>query len=254
MNTPSPLIPQGTFLEKKGKSHIRIAVFTILAIHVVLLGALLLQGCKRNNDTANKASEPTNTFSQWTPPPLPPLETITNTDTAPPPLPPFSETTTTSAPPPVPPVPAPIDNIPIPPPRPEAALPTGPTTTSPSGQEYVILKGDTFYLLAKKFRVSQQSIANANPTVDPRRLQVGQKIYIPAPAPSSSSSTSGESGTATAPGNQKTYNVKSGDNLTRIARRYGTTPRALREANSLTSDRIVVGQKLVIPSGNGKPQ
>lgn len=253
MNTPSPLIPQGTFLEKKGKSHIRIAVFTILAIHVVLLGALLLQGCKRTNDTANKASEPTNTFSQWTPPPLPPLETITNTDTAPPPLPPFNETTTTATTT-VPPVPPQTESIPIPPPPPEPVVPPpGPTTTTPSGQEYVILKGDNFYLLAKKFGVSQQAIANANPTVDPRRLQIGQKIYIPAPASSSSSSTAGESGTVTTNGSRKTYTVKSGDNLTRIARRYGTTPQALRAANNLNSDRIVVGQKLVIPSGDGKP-
>jgi len=41
MNTPSPLIPQGALPNARGRSHIRIAVFTILAVHVVLLGALL---------------------------------------------------------------------------------------------------------------------------------------------------------------------------------------------------------------------
>ena len=40
--TPNPLIPQGTFLEHKTKSHFRIAVFTILAVHVVLIGSFLV--------------------------------------------------------------------------------------------------------------------------------------------------------------------------------------------------------------------
>ena len=37
MNTPSPLIPQGALPNVRGKSHIRIAIITILAVHVVLL-------------------------------------------------------------------------------------------------------------------------------------------------------------------------------------------------------------------------
>ena len=44
------------------------------------------------------------------------------------------------------------------------------------------------------------------------------------------------------------YLVKSGDSLTRIARTHGTTIKALKLANNLDSDRIVVGQKLNIPS------
>jgi hypothetical protein len=63
MNTPSPLVPQGTFLGKPGRSHIRIAVFTILAIHVVLLGALLLQGCKRTTAPVESAQATNATFS-----------------------------------------------------------------------------------------------------------------------------------------------------------------------------------------------
>src|SRR6185295_15700042 len=69
MNTPNPLIPQGTLPESRGKSHVRIAVFTILAIHVVLLCALLMAGCKRETNTAQTNSE-TNT-----PPPYVPLDT-----------------------------------------------------------------------------------------------------------------------------------------------------------------------------------
>jgi len=43
------------------------------------------------------------------------------------------------------------------------------------------------------------------------------------------------------------YVVKSGDTLTRIARTYGTTVKAIEAANDLNGDRIVVGLKLKIP-------
>lgn len=48
----------------------------------------------------------------------------------------------------------------------------------------------------------------------------------------------------------KTYTVKSGDNLSTIARRNGTTVAALRKANGISGDKLRPGQKLTIPSGN----
>jgi hypothetical protein len=52
MNNPNPLIPQGSLLEQqaKGKPHLRIAL-CIAAAHVVFLGLLLMQGCKREDET-----------------------------------------------------------------------------------------------------------------------------------------------------------------------------------------------------------
>jgi hypothetical protein len=43
------------------------------------------------------------------------------------------------------------------------------------------------------------------------------------------------------------YVVKSGDSLTRIAKLHGITIKAIKSANDLASDRIVVGAKLKIP-------
>src|SRR6185436_2895915 len=62
-NAPSPLVPQGTLPDGRGKSHIRIAVFSILAVHAVLLGTLLIFGCKKAPEpTTDQSSvlEPTN--------------------------------------------------------------------------------------------------------------------------------------------------------------------------------------------------
>ena len=44
------------------------------------------------------------------------------------------------------------------------------------------------------------------------------------------------------------YTVKPGDNLTRIAARFGTTLDAIRRANNLPSTLIYAGQVLVIPA------
>ncbi len=44
------------------------------------------------------------------------------------------------------------------------------------------------------------------------------------------------------------YEVKSGDNLTVIAKKHGVTVGLIRTANAMTGDRLDVGQKLKIPS------
>jgi nucleoid-associated protein YgaU len=43
------------------------------------------------------------------------------------------------------------------------------------------------------------------------------------------------------------YTVRKGDNLTKIARKYGTSVSALRRANGISGDLIRIGQVLTIP-------
>jgi LysM repeat protein len=121
-----------------------------------------------------------------------------------------------------------------------------PPAPTPTGSEYVILKGDTFSLVAKRAGVSPQDIANANPRVDPRRLQIGQKIFVPAPVPSAGVPPGNGNGSGANGG--KTYTVKSGDTLSGIASKHATTVKAIRAANNLRTDRIVVDQKLSLPA------
>ena len=102
--------------------------------------------------------------------------------------------------------------------------------------------------IAKKFPgVTVKQIQDANPTVQPTKLQIGQKLVIPSPSATP---------TATAPATtmgEQTYKVKSGDTLTKIATDHGVTVRALRTANNLTTDKIVVGQELKIPAKSAEP-
>ncbi len=222
MNTPSPLVPQGTFPDARGRSHVRIAVFTILGIHVVVLSALMIAGCKKDDKGLGGLNTDTN---------FPPLETIvrdTNppavitTQTSPPPI----VTQNTSAPPIIIP-PAPVD---VPP-------PAGIT-------EYVVLKGDSFYSIGKKFGVTMKAIEAANPGVDSKRLKLGQKIQVPAKT-AAPAVTPGA--TITGNGSDVLYVVKSGDTLSKIAKTHGTTVKAIKSANNLPTEQIKVGQKLKLP-------
>lgn len=242
MSTPNPLIPQGMLPDNRGKSHVRIAVFTILAIHVVLLGALLIQGCKRSPEappsdlTALNTNYPPPPIDTNPPPPVAPPSNATAqlpSGMAPSGLAPSGMTPSGLAPSGV---------------TPSSVTPQ-PTTT---GAEHVVAKGDSFYTLSKKYGVSIKAIAEANPNMDSRRLKIGDKLVIPA-ASSSAAPSSGNGATAIANGSEKTYSVKSGDTLMKIAKDHGVSLKALRSANSLKTDQIKVGQKLKIPSKSAAP-
>lgn len=59
--------------------------------------------------------------------------------------------------------------------------------------------------------------------------------------PSSTASTA-------AAGNPNSYQIQPGDSLGKIALKFGISQKALREENKLASDKIIVGQTLIIPA------
>jgi LysM repeat protein len=83
------------------------------------------------------------------------------------------------------------------------------------------------------------AIQAANPTIDARKLRLGQKVSVP-PAPAAARQVQSN--------DSSVYVVKSGDMLGKIAQKFKTTVKRLREVNNLPSDRIRVGQKLKLPT------
>ena len=126
----------------------------------------------------------------------------------------------------------------------ESSLPPAPTSHS---LDYTIKQGDRLYTLAKTHGSTVKAILGANPGIDPWRLRIGTSIVIPRNADSLQSAEPANASNEPL-ANGKVYSVEKGDTLIRIARRNGITLQALREANELRSDTILIGQKLKIPT------
>lgn len=227
MNNPNPFVPKGSLLELQGKrrSRLKIAVFCVLAVSVTGLTAMLIQGCKRTvPDTEVPPPIDTNSV-----PPLdtgfPPMNEVSN----PPVVPPLGSNSTVALPPMT------------------TAEPLPPVTPAPepsAGSEYTVVKGDSLAKIAKAHGVSLSALEAANPGVIPTKLRIGQKLVIPAGSPT----TAAAAPSASFGGAETVYTVKSGDTLSKIAKMYGTTYKAIQSANGLATTHIKVGQKLKIPS------
>ena len=46
-------------------------------------------------------------------------------------------------------------------------------------KEYIVVKGDSPYKIAKKFRITPDELVKANGITDPKKIQIGQKLKIP---------------------------------------------------------------------------
>jgi peptidoglycan DL-endopeptidase LytE len=122
---------------------------------------------------------------------------------------------------------------------------------------YTVTKGDSIYTIAKKFRTTPARIKEAN-DLDSSKLKIGRKLVIPGNNKTKIADTKDKKQTAKAlkqddsddrSAGKQTYTVQKRDNLARIAKKFNTTAARIREANDLDSDRLKVGQKIVIPSG-----
>jgi LysM repeat protein len=226
MNNPNPFLPEGSFLEQKNKARRRlnIVVYFSISLSVVVLMALLIQGCRKPSDAGETSGADTNTTVAQLPTNPPDMGTPSNTMTPPP------ETNPPTYTPPPPP--------PAPPAPPVAAT-----------EEYTVVKGDTIATIAKNAHVSQKAVMDANPGVDPRKLKIGQKLHMPAAtsAPTSMAPTASSAVDAASAGGMQTYKVKSGDTLTGIAKQFHVSIKAIQSANGLTTTRLNVGKVLKIP-------
>ena len=98
-----------------------------------------------------------------------------------------------------------------------------------------VRSGESLYTIGKRYGVSVDRIKAAN-GLRRNTIRVGQELVIPARSSGSAAASEG-----------KVHRVRSGDTLSEIARRYGTTVSKLRSANGLTSNRLRIGQELKIP-------
>lgn len=100
-------------------------------------------------------------------------------------------------------------------------------TTNANAYTYTVQNGDTLSAVAQKTNTSVETLANINHIADVNEIAVGQKLetdYV----------------------ETDEYVVQSGDTLSAIALKYGVSVEEIKNANGLSSDLLLVGQKLKV--------
>ncbi|MBN1813158.1 MAG: LysM peptidoglycan-binding domain-containing protein [Anaerolineae bacterium] len=119
---------------------------------------------------------------------------------------------------------------------------------------HVVQRGETLYSIARYYGVSVSAICAANSIANPRLIYAGQRLVIPVTSGTPASAPPSETSAGTTTVAQRTHVVQPGENLYRIALRYGTTIPVLAAANGISEPtQIRVGQTLVIPGGASGP-
>ena len=121
---------------------------------------------------------------------------------------------------------------------------------------YVVRRGDNLSSIAQKHRVTLSELMAVNGLSRSSVIQIGQEIKIPASGEVSSmpEQKPAEHENAQVSSEAETYVVKSGDSLSRIAKRHSTTVRQLMSINNLKNHNIRIGQKLIVPKASAKKQ
>lgn len=109
---------------------------------------------------------------------------------------------------------------------------------------YTVKAGDTLSAIASRYSTSSSTLASLNSLSNPNLIYVGQVLKVSSNASTSSSTSSSANSTVTT---AASYTVKSGDTLSAIAAKYGTTYQALASANSISNPNdIYVGQVIKV--------
>lgn len=104
-----------------------------------------------------------------------------------------------------------------------------------------VARGETLSEIARRHGTSAAHIQRLNGLTSVHRLRAGQTLRIPAP---------GGSGEATRTAAVGEHTVRSGETLSEIARRYGTSAAALQRSNGLDdANHLRAGQTLRVPGG-----
>ena len=106
---------------------------------------------------------------------------------------------------------------------------------------HIVQRGENLYRIAQQYGTSVSAIATANGILDPRFLEVGQRLLIPNAQPDN-------------PGVITAHTVQPGETLDTIAIRYQTTADDLSRRNNLLNPaRLYTGQVLQINQLGDEP-
>lgn len=121
---------------------------------------------------------------------------------------------------------------------------------------YTVKKGDNLYSIAKRFGVTVDAIKEHN-NLSSNKLAIGDKLSIPqqnkptnkneTPKVSNQAQkTEKNNAIASDPFEVRYHQVKKGDTIAKIAKKYSLKADRIMEINGLTSNKLKIGQQLLI--------
>ncbi len=123
-----------------------------------------------------------------------------------------------------------------------ATLTTREVSTQNDNRSHRVRAGESFYSIGQIYRIPMQEIEKVNPGIDPKRLQVGQRLNIPAPSEVHSTVGARESSRETI------YVIRAGDTFDSISKLFHRPVSEIISANSyLNPHGLKIGQKITIP-------
>jgi LysM repeat protein len=117
---------------------------------------------------------------------------------------------------------------------------------------HVVQRGQNVYRIALSYGVTIADVARANGLANSAVVRIGQELVIPGcgdltPTPGVPAAVGGEA-PPLAEACQQTHLIQPGENLYRIALRYGITMNELRNANGISNINVIkAGDTLTIP-------
>jgi len=129
-----------------------------------------------------------------------------------------------------------------------AALAKVPKSKRVTVAYHKVRRGETLGVIAGKYSVSVGEISRANGIKNANRVYVGQSLLIPGRGGSSRNYVAAASSKTRTDARAvpSTHTVRSGETLSGIASKYGTSTSSLQQRNGISGSKIVVGQKLKI--------
>ena len=110
---------------------------------------------------------------------------------------------------------------------------------------YKVVAGDNLTKISKKYGTTVAELVKINNIANPNLIFVGQELKIPVAdaEPAAATTAAGASTPATTK-----YTIQPGDNLTKIAKQFGTTVEALVRYNGIANPNLIyAGHELIVP-------
>lgn len=125
-----------------------------------------------------------------------------------------------------------------------------------NGKKYIVHKvqaKETVYSIAKNYELDQEELIDNNPGID-KVLKLNQLVYIPTDEELTTTQNNQPEKLQSSRerSSMETHIVQKGEWLTKIANKYGVSVTDLKEWNQLTSEKINLGQELIVGIASNK--